>query len=112
MPAMSKIFSIGFDGVSSQTSFVAGRTAARTAAGSLMSRNVASTPNCFITLSKIRNVPPYTSSPTRTWSPLLSRRRMAIVAAQPLPNATPCFPPSSAAKHFSRASRVGLPARE
>ena len=56
--AMSKILSIGFDGVSSQSIRVFGRIASRTFAGSLRSMNVASRPNCFITLSKMRNVPP------------------------------------------------------
>ena len=34
------------------------------------------------------------------------------VAPHPLPNAKPCFPPSSAAMHPSSAWRVGLPLRE
>jgi len=58
MAAMSKIFSIGFEGVSSQTSFVFGRIAAFAFAGSLRSMKEASRPHCFMTLSKMRKVPP------------------------------------------------------
>ena len=38
--------------------------------------------------------------------------RAAVVAAHPLPNATPCVASSSDARHRSSAVRVGLPARE
>src|SRR5690349_8062945 len=37
---------------------------------------------------------------------------MVAVAARPLEKARPCAPPSSAARHASRAWRVGFPLRE
>ena len=58
MAATSNTLSIGLLGVSIHTRRVFGRIASRTRTGSLMSRNVDSTPNCLSTLSKMRNVPP------------------------------------------------------
>ena len=67
--AMSNTFSIGLLGVSIHTSLVFGRSAFFTRSipsAPPISTKVASSPIGFITLSKIRNVPPYTSSPQTT----------------------------------------------
>jgi hypothetical protein len=53
-------------------------------------------------------VPPYTSSPTTISSPLAASWAIAAVAAEPLENAIPWRPFSSAATARSSRSRVGL----
>ena len=102
---MSKILSIGFDGVSSQIIRVVGRSAARhPGRDRVMSTKVASMPSGFITLSKMRNVPPYTSSPrdhviARAQHVEQGRRR----ARTRFRTRSRASPPSSAARHPSSA---------
>src|SRR2546423_2589911 len=69
-------------------------------------------PRRLNTLSTRRNVPPYRSSLSTTWSPDESRWSTASVAARPLAKASACFPFSSAARQPCSASRVGLRVRE
>ena len=112
MLRMSTTFSIGFVGVSTQKSFVSGRTAASVASGSVMSARVASMPSLENTLSIKRNVPPYTSSQRTTWSPAERRCSTAASAEQPDAKATPWRPLSSDARFASSAWRVGFAVRE
>ena len=75
-------------------------------------RQMAMAANQATTLDEAIAVAAATLPGHSTWSPLFNVRRRAVVAAHPLPNAMPCFAPSSAARHPSSAVRVGLPARE
>ena len=60
-----------------------------------------------------RNVPPYASSGMITWSPgAQTARSRPSSAAIPDANASARRPPSSAARHSSRAWRVGFAVRE
>lgn len=70
-----------------------------------------STPWLRMTLLNKRFVPPYTSSPQRIWSPVLSNWVIAVVAPKPEANVRPYFPLSKAARHFSKTWRVGFPLR-
>ena len=103
---------MGLVGLSIQTSFVFGRSARATFSGAVMSTASNETPCRRKTLSKMRKVPPYTSSQARTWSPDESRWRTASVAASPEAKASPCRPPSSAARQSCSAWRVGFCVRE
>src|SRR6185503_3213246 len=64
------------------------------------------------TVAMSRKLPPYASSGSTTWSPGRSTVRSRVSsAASPEANASPCAPPSSAARHSSSAVRVGLAER-
>ncbi len=109
---MSVMPSSGLEGVSTQTTFVRGWIAARTAAGSEESATDHWTPQRSTTLAKRRNVPPYASFGMTTWSPGASRvRSRQSSAASPEAKARPRLPPSSAARFSSSAVRVGLALR-
>ena len=112
--AMSAMASSGLVGVSIQTAVVSpGRMARSTAARSLIGAGSATTPQRRCTLSSSRNVPPYASWGSTTWLPgsQIERSRVSS-AANPLANAKPCPPPSSAAMHSWSAVRVGFADRE
>ncbi len=111
---MSAMFSIGFVGVSTQTTLVRpGSIAAATASTSATWAVVWSSPHGDSTLSKSRKLPPYASLGTTMWSPGRQSARSSVSsAASPLAKANPCDPSSSAAMHPSRAVRVGLALRE
>ena len=69
-------------------------------------------PQAVATLSNSRNVPPYASSGSTTWSPGRHSARITVSsAASPLANANPRSPSSRAAMLPSRAVRVGLAER-
>ncbi len=104
--------SSGLDGVSHHSTLVAGVNAARTASRSPRCTAVCSTPQPASTLAISRKLPPYASSGSTTWSPGRSTVRSSVSsAASPEANASPCAPPSSAARHSSSAVRVGLAER-
>ena len=111
--SMSPMLSSGLVGVSTQTSRVSpGRMAARTASRSEAGAGSWRSPQPVATLSNSRNVPPYASSGSTTWSPGRHSARMTVSsAARPLANANPRSPSSSAAMLPSRAVRVGLAER-
>ena len=113
MASMSPMLSSGLVGVSTHTSRVSpGRSAARTASRSLAGAGSCRSPQAVATLSKSRNVPPYASSGSSTWSPGRHSARMTVSsAARPLAKANPRSPSSSAAMLPSRAVRVGLAER-
>jgi len=106
------IFHSGFDGVSTQTSRVLARIAARTAARSVMSTSVLSSFHRAKVSRSSREVPWYASIGATTWSPGSSASRTAEVAAEADAKAAAAAPPSSAARHSSSASRLGLLLRE
>ena len=69
-------------------------------------------PHGSSTLAKSRNVPPYASSGSTTWSPGRQVARTKVSsAASPEANANPRSPSSSAASAPSSAVRVGLAER-
>src|SRR5450432_1161691 len=109
---MSAIPSNGLLGVSHQTSLVFRLIAALSASRSERSTEVCSTPHRPKTLAISRNVPPYASLGSTTWSPGAHTVRSAqSSAASPLANARPRTPPSRSATHSSSAALVGLPER-
>src|SRR5438552_4061906 len=110
--SMSTKRSSGLVGDSSHTIRVCGVIAFSTASTSEASTGLNVKPKRFSTLSKSRNVPPYTSSMYTTWSPGLSSRVSVLSAPIPEEKARQCFAPSRAARHSSSALRVGLPVRE
>ena len=99
---------IGFVGVSTNRSLVAGLIARSTIATSLVSTKLKVRPMRERSCSIRRWVPPYTFSPQTTWSPEARSERHESIAAIPEANAKPCVPPSSDATFRSSASRVGL----
>ncbi len=109
-PARSITLSVGFVGVSTQTTFVSSRTAADTASRSRWSTIVYSTPKPVSTLSTSRYVPPYRSSGSTTW-PAPTAVSTACSAAIPDEKAD-ASPPSSSPSAVSNAARVGLAERE
>ena len=111
--SMSPMLSIGFVGVSIQTSFVLpGLMAARIASRSETGAGLWSNPQTFSTFSNRRKVPPYASSGITAWSPGTHRLRMRVSsAASPEANAKPRSPSSRAAMLLSRAVRVGFAER-
>ena len=80
---------IGLVGVSTWRIRVVGRSARRTASGSLASTKVKSMPSLASTRVNTRVVPPYVFSSLTTWSPAASRFTTASIAASPDANATP-----------------------
>src|SRR5438552_9922274 len=110
--SMSTKRSSGLVGDSSHTIRVCGVIAFSTASTSEASTGLKVKPKRFNTLSKSRNVPPYTSSMYTTWSPGLSSNVSVLSAPIPEEKARQCFAPSRAARHSSSALRVGLPVRE
>src|SRR2546430_9902514 len=109
---MSTKRSSGLVGDSSHTIRVCGVIAFSTASTSEASTGLKVKPKRFSTLSKSRNVPPYTSSMYTTWSPGLSSSVSVLSAPIPEEKARQYFAPSRAARHSSSALRVGLPVRE
>src|SRR5438094_9235224 len=105
---MSVIFHSGFDGVSTQTSRVLGRIAARTAARSVMSTNVVSSFQRAKVSRRSREGRWYASIGATTWSPGSSARRIADVAADAEADAAAAHAASSEARHSSNYSRMGL----
>ena len=77
-----------------------------------MSTNVNSMFSGRKTVSKMRQVPPYTSSDDTTWSPGFSVWIRVVVAAQPEEKQIPWRAPSRDARQVSSAVRVGFPVRE
>src|SRR5664280_430661 len=112
MAPISKIFNVGFVGVSIQTIFVDGRKDLLICSMSAKSMNV----NVILYGSNIslinRYVPPYISSGTITLSPGLRSESIECSAASPEENVKPYLPSSSEARQASRAVRVGFATRE
>src|SRR5438132_12636282 len=94
---MSTKRSSGLVGDSSHTIRVCGVIAFSTASTSEASTGLKVKPKRFNTLSKSRNVPPYTSSMYTTWSPGLSSSVSVLSAPIPEEKARQCFAPSRAA---------------
>ena len=77
-PAMSKMFSSGFVGVSAMIIRVVGRIAARTASRSPSGSAVCSMPHGPRMALTSRYVPPYASVGRMTWSPGRSAARIRV----------------------------------
>src|SRR4029453_4003190 len=105
---MSITLSSGLVGVSTHTTLVSWRIAARNAERSVMSTTSWATPQSASTRARSRYVPPYTSFESNTWSSGRSVRRSVASAAIPDAKQSPWRPPSSDASTVSRAPRVGV----
>ena len=111
--AMSAISVSGFDGVSTNSSRVDGRTARRHASVSAPSTNVVSTPNLGRTVVKSCTVAPKMLDDETMWSPpFISPMTHDRIAAMPEAVATQASAPSSAASRSWNAATVGLLKRE
>ena len=110
--AMSHTSVSGLVGVSANSSFVFGLTAARHSATSVCETKVVSTPNLPNSLANRFSVEPNMERERITWSPLFSSP-MIIIRIAPMPLAAPMAAsvPSSAASRRSKAVTVGLDVR-
>ena len=95
---MSVMVQSGFAGVSIHTSRVwPGRSAASTAAGSVMSISSTCRPQCVAKpISQLRS-DQYITFGASTWSPGARAWKTAVAAAMPDANSAACAPPSSRA---------------
>jgi hypothetical protein len=109
---MSVTVHSGLAGVSIHTSFVLpGRSAACTAAGSVMSMSSTSRPHWVAkVISQLRS-DQYMTLGASTWSPGARAWNTAVAAAMPLAKSSACWPPSSALITASAWSKAGLSAR-
>ena len=99
----------GFESDSTNTAFVSGRIAARTASTSVTSTRDTSMPFRAHTSSRKKRVMMKTSSEAMQWSPCFNRLKIVFAtAAIPEAHATAVSAPSSAATFSSSASVVGF----
>ena len=110
--AMSVSFSVGFAGVSTNTSFVFGRRARATLSGWDESTKVVLTPNRVYSVSSTVLEGPYMQSVATTWASA-PRRVMYTVLMAAIPDEAPSAPHpcSSRAMLSSSAAVVGFPSR-
>ena len=106
---MSQTSVSGLLGVSANSSFVSGRSAARHASGSVCDTKVVCTPNLPNSPCSSLMVEPNTLREQMTWSPAFSRpMTSSMIAAMPLEVAMQASVPSSAARRRSIIIVVGL----
>ena len=107
--AMSHTSVSGLVGVSANSNFVFGLSAARHSATSVCETKAVSTPNLANSLPNSFMVLPKTEREQTTWSPAFSRPMpISRMADMPLAVATAASAPSSAARRRSNAVTLGL----